>query len=57
MVDFDRVFFYDAVRALSPTVPVFEISCRNGIGLAQWADWLLAQRLHAFSTGTRALVH
>ncbi|MDX1523443.1 MAG: hydrogenase nickel incorporation protein HypB [Anaerolineae bacterium] len=43
-VDFDRDFFYESVRALNPQAPVFEISCRSGVGLGSWADWLLSQQ-------------
>jgi hydrogenase nickel incorporation protein HypB len=42
-VDFDLSAFYHAVRALNPTAPVFEVSCRSGAGLPAWADWLVAQ--------------
>jgi hydrogenase nickel incorporation protein HypB len=44
MVDFERDFFYESVRALNREVPIFEVSCRTGAGLAAWADWLLGQR-------------
>ena len=54
MVDFDPEFFYAAVRALNPDVPVFEVSCRSGLGLAEWADWLLAERQHTFSNQSTA---
>jgi hydrogenase nickel incorporation protein HypB len=43
-VDFEREFFYRALRAVNPAVPVFEVSCRSGIGTGVWADWLMAQR-------------
>jgi hydrogenase nickel incorporation protein HypB len=45
MVDFDREFFMQAVRALNQNAPIFELSCRNGTGLEAWTDWLLAQRM------------
>jgi hydrogenase nickel incorporation protein HypB len=44
LVDFERDFFYDSVRALNPDAPIFEISCRTGEGIPAWADWLLEQR-------------
>ncbi len=47
-VDFDRAFFYDAVRALNPAVPIFEISCRTGEGLPQWFAWLHQEQQKAF---------
>lgn len=42
MVDFDRDFFYEALKALNPNAITFEVSCRTGEGLASWTDWLLA---------------
>jgi len=44
LVDFDRDFFYESVRALNPKAPIFEVSCRTGEGLAAWAEWLLSRR-------------
>jgi hydrogenase nickel incorporation protein HypB len=44
LVDFDRDFFYESVRALNPHAPIFEVSCRTGEGLAAWAEWLLSRR-------------
>lgn len=43
LVDFERELFYEAVRALNPRAPVFELSCRSGAGVAAWAGWLLNQ--------------
>ncbi|MEM8532972.1 MAG: hydrogenase nickel incorporation protein HypB [Chloroflexota bacterium] len=40
-VDFDRDFFYESVRALNTSAPIFEVSCRTGEGLDKWADWIL----------------
>jgi len=42
LVDFERDFFYKSVRALNRHAPIFEVSCRTGAGLEEWADWLLA---------------
>ncbi|HEX5501872.1 MAG TPA: hydrogenase nickel incorporation protein HypB [Thermomicrobiales bacterium] len=44
LVDFDRAAFYEAVRALNPRAPVFEVSCRTGAGLDEWAGWLAGWR-------------
>lgn len=44
LVDFERDFFYESVRALNPHAPIFEVSCRTGAGIAAWADWLHAQQ-------------
>lgn len=46
MVDFDRDFFYESVRALNQDAPIFEVSCRTGAGLEEWANWLLTQARH-----------
>ncbi|MDQ3813473.1 MAG: hydrogenase nickel incorporation protein HypB [Armatimonadota bacterium] len=43
LVDFERDFFYESVRALNRRAPIFEVSCRSGAGLMAWADWLLNQ--------------
>jgi hydrogenase nickel incorporation protein HypB len=45
LVDFERDFFYESVRALNPGAPIFEISCRTGAGIAEFAAWIL-QRLN-----------
>jgi hydrogenase nickel incorporation protein HypB len=44
LVDFERDFFYESVRALNPGAPIFEVSCRTRVGLGNWADWLISQR-------------
>jgi len=54
LVDFERDFFYESVRALNPTAPIFEMSCRTGAGVAAWADWLLGQRAQVAELVTRA---
>jgi hydrogenase nickel incorporation protein HypB len=43
-VDFERTRFYDSVRALNKRAPIFDVSCRTGAGIAEWVEWLLAQR-------------
>ncbi len=43
-VNFKRDFFYDAVRALNPGAPIFEISCTTGQGMTAWIDWLEQKR-------------
>ena len=42
-VDFARTAFYESVRALNPATPIFEVSCRSGAGVDEWAAWLLDQ--------------
>jgi hydrogenase nickel incorporation protein HypB len=41
MVDFERDCFYPAVRALNPTAPIFEVSCRSGQGILDFGGWIL----------------
>ncbi|HEU5099887.1 MAG TPA: hydrogenase nickel incorporation protein HypB [Roseiflexaceae bacterium] len=41
LVDFEREFFYESVRALNPNAPIFEVSCRSGQGLACFGSWIL----------------
>lgn len=40
---FDRSLFYRTLRRLNAEAPVFEVSCRTGKGLENWADWLREQ--------------
>jgi hydrogenase nickel incorporation protein HypB len=44
LVDFDRAFFYESVRALNPGAPIFELSCRTGAGVSELGFWILEQR-------------
>lgn len=39
-VDFDDEFFYQGVRALNKTAPVFEMTAKTGSGAAAAARWL-----------------
>jgi hydrogenase nickel incorporation protein HypB len=43
LVDFDRGFFYESVRALNPRAPIFELSCRTGVGIADFGLWIVEQ--------------
>lgn len=51
LVDFDRERFTRSLRALNPSCPVFELSCRTGEGVAEWAAWVAAQRAAATAGG------
>jgi hydrogenase nickel incorporation protein HypB len=44
LVDFDRGFFYESVRALNPHAPIFELSCRTGMGVGDFGSWIVEQR-------------
>jgi hydrogenase nickel incorporation protein HypB len=41
LVDFERAFFYESVRALNPNAPIFEVSCRTGQGISDFGNWML----------------
>jgi len=42
-IDFDLEAFRTAVRALNAGAPLFEVSCKTGEGIEEWAEWILAQ--------------
>ncbi len=39
-IDFDSESFYKGLRALNEKAPLFEISCRTGEGVEEFAKWL-----------------
>lgn len=39
-LDFQRQIFYNDLKNLNPTLPVIEIACNKGDGMAQWMAWL-----------------
>lgn len=42
-VDFDMERFYQGIRALNPKLPIFELSCKTGVGFPDWVQWLEGQ--------------
>jgi hydrogenase nickel incorporation protein HypB len=42
-IDFDLRAFRTAVTALNADAPQFQVSCKTGEGIEDWAEWLLAQ--------------
>lgn len=42
-LDFDLEAFRTAVRALNADAPLFEVSCKTGAGIEEWAEWLIQQ--------------
>lgn len=42
-VEFDLSALREAIRGLNREAAVFEVSCRTGEGIADWADWLEAR--------------
>ncbi len=41
--EFDTDYFRRGVQMLRPDIPIFEVSCRSGIGVAEWAAWFAGQ--------------
>ncbi len=39
--DFNQGFFEKKVRELNPDYEIIKLSCKTGIGLEKWADWVL----------------
>jgi hydrogenase nickel incorporation protein HypB len=50
-IDFDLEAFRTAVRALNASAPLFEVSCKTGEGIEEWAEWILTQP-HAVAAGS-----
>jgi hydrogenase nickel incorporation protein HypB len=50
-LDFDLEAFRTAVRALNADVPIFEVSCKTGEGLDDWASWLMARSTQPGANG------
>jgi len=40
IAEFDRNAFISHVRKLNPEVPIFEVSCKTGEGIAGWCEWI-----------------
>jgi len=40
-LDFDLSAFRELVRALNPDVALFDLSCKTGQGIEEWAAWLM----------------
>ena len=40
--DFSLSRFKNQLRKVNPEVPVIKLSCRTGVGLATWRNWLLS---------------
>lgn len=43
-VDFSVERFFEGVRTVNATTPVFTVSCRTGEGLKDWVEWLKNSR-------------
>ena len=39
-VPFDQPLFIRDVRRLNSTVPIFELSVQQGLGMEHWLDWV-----------------
>jgi hydrogenase nickel incorporation protein HypB len=42
-IDFDLEAYRRLLLALNPDVAIFPMSCKTGVGVAEWADWLVQQ--------------
>jgi hydrogenase nickel incorporation protein HypB len=42
-LDFDMQAFRELVTGMNPRARIFEVSCKTGTGLEEWADWLAGQ--------------
>ena len=42
-INFNKEFFYSGLKALNPTVKVFEVSAKTGDGIADWSMWVEKQ--------------
>lgn len=42
-IDFDMAYFQKGVEMLSPGLVTFPLSCKTGVGVQAWLDWLTAQ--------------
>jgi hydrogenase nickel incorporation protein HypB len=42
--EFDVASFERGVRLVNATVRIIPVSCRTGVGIDEWVQWLLAQR-------------
>ncbi|GAC1508554.1 MAG: hydrogenase nickel incorporation protein HypB [Ktedonobacteraceae bacterium] len=45
-VDYDLDAVKRFARAVNPNLRIFEVSCRTGVGLDAWCDWLLSFAAH-----------
>ena len=41
--DFDMKALKERVLGLNPKINIFEVSCKTGEGVAEWAEWLKTQ--------------
>jgi hydrogenase nickel incorporation protein HypB len=45
-VDFNETFFRKGIEILNPGVRFFKVSCKTGIGVSEWTDWLKVEITH-----------
>ena len=43
-LEFDLPSYRDLIAGLNPEARIFEVSCRTGEGLEEWAEWLIELR-------------
>lgn len=42
-LEFDMAAYQELVTGLNPDVALFEVSCKSGVGIRAWTDWLVAE--------------
>ncbi|MBC7331879.1 MAG: hydrogenase nickel incorporation protein HypB [Synergistetes bacterium] len=40
---FDRERFYSPIKKLSPSMPIFEVSCETGEGISKVVEWIISK--------------
>lgn len=46
--EFDLEFFKHGLEMVNPGVPLFVVSCRSGVGVQEWVNWLLEKRANIY---------
>ncbi|MED3661747.1 hydrogenase nickel incorporation protein HypB [Ureibacillus sp. FSL K6-8385] len=47
-VDFDKEAFYQSIYQSRPTMKVFEVSVKQDMGINEWIDYLIQEKMKAF---------
>jgi len=45
-IEFNETYFKKGIEILNPGVRIFDLSCKTGIGLSAWTDWLKEKIVH-----------
>lgn len=49
VVDFNKEAFYQAIYQSRPNMKVFEVSAKKSIGIDEWINYLIEERMQAFN--------